>query len=257
MKAAGKPGTTRYLRDYQLRRCANNHPDRSPWTLTTDELLTWLAGHDWAPETLRGYRAALRSFYGWGHAAGRTDNNPAALLPTIRPVHHPPRPAPEDVLLASLREAGDRERLMILLAARQGLRRSDIARVHSADLMLDLLGWSLRVRGKGNKERIVPLGPAVQAVVRSRLEEVGSGWLFPSPGGGHLTPAHVGVLVSRLLGPGWTTHTLRHRFATVAYGAERDLLAVQELLGHSKVETTRGYIRFPDAALRAAVHAAA
>jgi site-specific recombinase XerD len=52
---------------------------------------------------------------------------------------------------------------------------------------------------------------------------------------------------------GWTAHTLRHRFATVAYAGERDLLAVQVLLGHSKPETTRLYVLIPDASLRAAV----
>lgn len=60
-----------------------------------------------------------------------------------------------------------------------------------------------------------------------------------------------------MLPDGWTTHTLRHRFATVSYAGTRDLLAVQELLGHSRPETTRGYVQLPQDALRAAVAAAA
>ena len=52
---------------------------------------------------------------------------------------------------------------------------------------------------------------------------------------------------------GWTAHTLRHRFATRTYAAARDLVAVQELLGHAKPETTRLYIETPPDSLRAAV----
>lgn len=63
--------------------------------------------------------------------------------------------------------------------------------------------------------------------------------------------------MARALPGGWTAHTLRHRFATVAYAGTRDLLAVQDMLGHSKPETTRGYIEMPQDALRAAVLAAA
>ena len=84
------------------------------------------------------------------------------------------------------------------------------------------------------------------------------GWLFPSPSQpGPLTPAHVGVIVSRLLPDGWTCHTLRHRCATVAYAATRDLRAVQDLLGHAKPETTARYTLVPVDSVRAAMMAAA
>ena len=80
------------------------------------------------------------------------------------------------------------------------------------------------------------------------------GWLFPARDGErHLQPKWIGVLIGRALGPGWTTHTVRHRFATQAYQTQRDLRAVQELLGHSKPETTARYAAVPDGALAAAV----
>jgi site-specific recombinase XerD len=63
--------------------------------------------------------------------------------------------------------------------------------------------------------------------------------------------------MSALLGPGWTAHSLRHRFATRAYAGERDLLTVQQLLGHSSVATTQRYTQIPDDALRRAVMAVA
>jgi site-specific recombinase XerD len=68
---------------------------------------------------------------------------------------------------------------------------------------------------------------------------------------------NVSKLLSRALGAGWTAHQLRHRFASTAYAAERDLRAVQELLGHSKPETTARYTAIPEGAKRAAVLAAA
>lgn len=252
LKAADRPDTTIGLRLWQLRRFAEDHP--RPWPMTTDRLAEWLARQDWATETKRSQRAALRSFYGWAYAMGRTPSNPAALLPPIRPVQHRARPAPESVLRAALAATdGGRVELMVLLAARQGLRRGEISRVHSDDLVEDFAGWSLRVHGKGAKIRIIPLHDDMAA----RLHALPAGWAFPGASDGHLSPAYVGKLMSRALGPGWTAHTLRHRFGTTAYAGCRDLLAVQELLGHSKPETTRQYVQLPDDALRAGLRGAA
>lgn len=84
------------------------------------------------------------------------------------------------------------------------------------------------------------------------------GWLFPSPHGDRsLTPAHVGVLVSRALPDGWACHSLRHRFATVSYWSTKDIRAVQELLGHAKTETTMRYTLVQPESLRLAMLAAA
>ena len=81
------------------------------------------------------------------------------------------------------------------------------------------------------------------------------GWLFPSDLSRDqpITPAHLGKMIAAVLPAGWTTHTLRHRFATKAYKSGRDLRAVQELLGHMKPETTAIYAAVPDGALAAAV----
>ena len=56
-----------------------------------------------------------------------------------------------------------------------------------------------------------------------------------------MTADHVGRTLSRLLGPGWTAHTLRHRYASDVYGAAHDLRGVQTLLGHSSPVTTQIY----------------
>lgn len=249
MQAAGRPQTTVRLRSYQLRRWAEHHPVDSD----TSSMVTWLAASGWAPETKKSYRAALVSFYGWAYRRGRLDSDPTVDLPTVRTPTRAPRPAPEPALQRALLAADPRTRLMLELAGHHGLRRGEIAQVHTDDVFADLVGWSLTVHGKGAKDRVIPL----DAHLGQELAMLPRGWVFPSPAGGHLTPQHVGKLIARTLPPGWTAHTLRHRFATVAYQGTKDLLAVQTLLGHSRPETTRGYVLTPRDDLRAAIKAAA
>lgn len=255
MRAADRPATTRYLRDYEMRRFAADHGG-PPWEVTLDDMVAWLGGKTWASQTKRAYRAGLRAFYSWAHVTGRITSNPAGLLPTIKTPIRLPRPAPEPVLAAALLAAGPRVRLMVLLAGHEGLRRGEIAQVNTADLERDLFGTSLRVHGKGAKERLVPLSPELTMLLRAAPK----GYVFPGQIDGHLSPHYVGKLVSGVLGPGWTTHTLRHRFATVTYaGAGEsggDLLEVQKLLGHAKPETTLGYVLVLQPALRRTAAAA-
>ncbi len=249
MQAAGRPQTTVKLRCYQMRRFAEEHPLHTG----TGQMVDWLSNPGWAPDTKKSYRSALVSFYGWAAANGVVDVDPTLRLPSVRTKPHPARPAPEVVVKAGELAADPRTWLMLQLAARHGLRRGEIARVHSDDVTPDLAGWSLRVHGKGDKLRVIPLADATAAA----LLELPAGWAFPSPYGGHLTEQHVGKLIARVLPGQWTAHPLRHRFATTAYAGTRDLLAVQEMLGHSRPETTRGYIQMPQDALRAALAAAA
>lgn len=252
LTAAGAPVSTRDLRAYHVRRFAREC-DRGPWAVTTDDLIEWLAGHDWSANTRRTYRQSFRSFWSWGVAAGHIDLSPANLIPPVRVPRGRPRPAPEAAVRFALTAADDRERLAVQLAAYCGLRRGEIARARRDDLERDLSGWSLRVTGKGGHVRMVPLPDDLAAAIRQRPE----GWLFPSSHGGHLTPHHLGKLITRCLPEGLTTHTLRHRCATVAYSATHDLRAVQELLGHAKPETTAIYTLVPDNDVRAAMLAAA
>lgn len=254
MRAAARPNTTIYLRNYQLRRVARELGVTDPWQVTNDDLISWLGGHSWAPETIRGYRAALRTFYGWAHVTGQIGSNPAALLPSVAVPKRKARPTPEQDLATALSVASARVRLMVLLAAREGMRRGEIAKVHTRDLERDLLdGWNLRVHGKGAKERVLPLCDEVRVL----LQAIPEGFVFPGQIDGHLSPAYVGKLVSRVFAVGWTTHTLRHRFATICHDGSHDLAAVQTALGHSRAETTRGYILVRDESLRAAMRFAA
>lgn len=257
LQAADRPRSTIKLRKYQLGRLAELH--RNPWKVTTEHLIAWVGNPNWGTETRRSMRSALRSFYGWAHASGRIDKNPAALLPPIKPKEPHARPTPEPVLKLALARADERQQLMILLGAKQGLRRGEIACCHSDDLIPNLIGYSLRVHGKGGKTRIVPLQDEIVDLVL----KLPRGYFFPSDsrggyqGRGHLSPYWVGRLVRRCLTAAWTTHTLRHRFVTVTYRGTRDIHVVQKLAGHSRSETTQRYIEMDDEAMRAAITYAA
>lgn len=253
LRAANRPATTRGLRTYHLRRLATDHRRIGPFDVTFDDLIAWLAERSWSAETRRSYRASLRQFYRWAHATGRIGVDPAYELPTIAVPRGIPRPAPDDVIHAALERATARERLMVLVLAHTGMRRGELARLHSGDLERDLIGWSLRVSGKGGRERLVPISDELART----LAMLPPGYVFPGRIDGHLSARRVGELVGGVLGAGWTAHTLRHRYATVSYALERDLRAVQELLGHARPETTAIYTLVPEESRRRAAMAVA
>lgn len=244
-RAAGRAGGTIRLHRYYLARLAAAERPAGP--VTRSQLEAFL-GHDgWAPETRKSARAAVCGFYRWAHGAGLVDEDPAAGLPAIKVPAAVARPTPEHLVRRLVHEDG-RLGLMAMLAAYCGLRRGEIARLHSSDLVDD----ELHVHGKGGRRRAVPV---TSTVLLEQLRGL-DGWAFPNGKGSHLSPGHVGRLLSRAMPEGWTAHTLRHRMASTAYAATRDLLAVGAVLGHSRPETTQRYVRLPDDAVRAAVAAA-
>lgn len=175
-------------------------------------------------------------------------------MPAIPEPYALPRPIPDDALGKALAAADDRTRLILRLAAEAGLRRSEIAQVHSRDLSWTGTGWTLRILGKGAKERMVPLSDELAET----LQALPPGWALPATrGGAHLTPERVANLAQNALPDPYTLHTLRHRFATTAYRLTHDLLAVQQLLGHSNPATTRRYVGLDADALRSVVTAVA
>lgn len=249
--AQGRSPQTVGLRVAHLARIARDLRALEPWAVTFDDLADWMAAQHFAPSTRISVRQSLRGFYAWAVLAGHLDTDPAADLPKVRAPEPNPHPASETALRVALLTADPRERLMVRLAAEVGMRRGEIAQVHSRDLLERDGGWSLIVHGKGSRQRLVPL-PATLAAVLHSLEP---GWAFPSPTApsGHLSPAYVGKLLSRLLPPGVSPHALRHRFATRAYELEHDIFAVQRLLGHARPETTQRYVASPEASLRSMV----
>jgi len=254
MRTAGRPITTINLRTYHVTRAARELPVPLEHA-TADHLAAWLGAQEWMPSTRRSYRASLVQYFRYLQRTGARADNPAELLPSVRVPRGLPRPAPEAIWRQALVAADARARLAMLLAGQCGLRRGEVAGLHTDDLEHDLVGYSLRIRGKGGHTRMVPL-PDQDRTLEFLLRRVAPGWVFPSPFGGHLTPEHIGVLVSRALPEGWTCHTLRHRFASTVYRNTRDLRATQELLGHAKPETTAIYTLVPSSDLRSAVNTA-
>jgi len=183
-RAAGAPDTTCNTRRQHLEHLARR-VDAGPWSLTGDELVSYAGAQAWKPETRRGRRTTFRSFYGWAHATGRVESNVALALPRVKPGQAKARPTPERVYEHALAHADDRLKLILRLAHDAGLRRSEIAQVHSSDLFEDLHGWSLRVHGKGRKERDVPLTPRLALELRSLPPGYG---LFLKNGGHESTP---------------------------------------------------------------------
>ena len=250
-RAAGaKPSTTNSRRQHLQHLARRVGGD--PWALTAESLVEYAGSQVWAQETRRGRGNTFRSFWLWGKATKRCRKNISKVLPKTRAGEPDPRPVPDRVYRKALMRATTRERLWMELAHDHGLRRCEVALVHSDDITEDLVGHSLLVHGKGSKKRVVPLTPSM---ARSLLE-LEEGWAFPGDDEGHLSPRWIGKNVAELLGGGWTMHKLRHTAGTAFY-LHGDLAIAQKLLGHASPATTLVYVKLPDDRLRATVLAAA
>lgn len=248
-KAAGYPPTTVDLRRQHLEHMARRI-GASPPEVTEDQLIDYMAGQTWARETRRGRRQTFRTFWGWAFSTGRVPLDVAAELPRVRAGEPNPRPCPDGAYLRAIAAADRRVRLMLRLGAELGLRRAEVACIHARDLVDDLGGMTLLVHGKGQKQRMVPLPAGIAAEL---LEQCDGGYAFAGDDSGHLSPRWVGKLVGRLMPDGVTMHTLRHRFASRAWGSGVDVFVLQSILGHASPATTRMYVAVPQTAARTAL----
>ena len=254
MIAGGRSHGTVDLRRYHLRRLASA-VEAAPTAIDSDAIAGFLASGAWGANTRRSMLVSIRQFFKWARSTGRRADDPTDAVPRVSPVIGRPRPCPEAAVHLAIRQASTRVRLMVALGATAGLRRAEIARTRGDDVHPAIGGPVLVVHGKGDKIREVPITDELATMIAA--EAPSGGWCFPSDRRtGPLTPAHVGKLVARTLPGAWTTHTLRHRFASAAYAADRDIRAVQELLGHASVSTTQIYTAIPAEAARRAVASA-
>lgn len=250
LRAAGLSAQTIKSRRYKMVHLATLLMPSGPKDVTTEQIVQVFARQQWKPETRKAYRNTISSFFRWLHKSCRRSDDPSLDVPRVKKPHAHPRPCPDKYITAAMEKATAAEKLMIRLGAECGLRRGEIARVHSDDVVADSAGHSLIVRGKGDKQRIVPLPDDLAAIVMDA-----NGYLFPGRFGGHVEESYIGDHISHLLPDGYAAHTLRHRFATTAYAATHDLFVVAELLGHESVETTEHYVAMPDGRLREATAA--
>ncbi len=245
LEAAGRTKGTISVRLSHVRRCLDAI-GKPVDQVSRRDLVRWLAGQDWAPTTRRGVRASLRSFFRWWAEEHGQDEHAAESLPIVAVPRAVPRPAADFDVMAAIQSAPPWVALAIELMATCGLRRAECACLRVDDVIAVGQGWTLRVVGKGGHERVVPCPPHLARRIRARR----GGWVFPGGQRGHVSPGWLGKQVSRALGDGGTAHTLRHRYASVAYGHTHDLRAVQTLLGHASVATTQVYTAVDDAAVR-------
>ncbi len=250
LRAAGLSAQTIKSRRYKMVHLAALLMPSGPEDVTTEQIVQVFARQQWKPETRKAYRNTISSFFRWLHKSGRRSDDPSLDVPRVKKPHAHPRPCPDRYIAVAMEMATSSERLMIRLGAECGLRRGEIAAVHSDDVVADSAGRSLIVRGKGDKQRIVPLPDDLACIIMDAR-----GYLFPGRFGGHVEESYIGDHISRLLPDGYAAHTLRHRFATTAYAATHDLFVVAELLGHESVETTEHYVAMPDGRLREATTA--
>jgi len=253
------PTSTRKMRNYQLR-CFAHAVGKPPYDVTLADITSWLGTDTWKPATCASNRSAVRSFYKWATIHDKIGRNPAEFVEVVQVPKGLPRPVDDDVLEAAIASAPAREAVMMRFAAYAGLRCCEVAAVHRRDLVIERIHddkgkkrniYSLRVCGKGSKERMVPLAKDLAKIVLAH-----EGYLFQGLIDGHVSAAYVSKILSRCLPPGVTAHMLRHRFASKAYQRSKDIRAVQELLGHASVATTQIYTAIDAERLRRAALAA-
>jgi integrase/recombinase XerC len=223
--------------------------------------------------------SALRSFYRWLVRSGRLKQSPlvgqvlpkkpkklpkfltiaqvgALLDAPLKPAAAPAGGAAAGPAKRRGRRAGAgdwqawRDKALLETLYSAGLRIHELVGLNERDV--DLIGEVARVRGKGRKERLAPLGePAVRALeryqdLRSQISDRKSSAIFVNRFGARLTARSVQrllktYLVAAGLDPSLTPHKLRHSFATHLLDAGADLRSVQELLGHASLSTTQIY----------------
>lgn len=266
LRAGGKSARTIYTRRGHVRAVAHYLQMRHPSDVTLQHLIMLSGDREWSREHRRGMLTSLRQFFDHCVRLGLMDENPTNGMPKV-PVSSPkPRPAPEWMWRDTLDAAKPREQLMVRLAGEAGLRRDEISRVRRDDVFWDGDGYSLVVRGKGDKQRVVPLNQVLaEEIQRGRFEwipdGIDTGFLFPSIDrwgnviAKHMSGDRVGRLISDLMPPDWSAHKLRHRYATLGFAKTHDLRAVQENLGHASVATTQRYTATSSASMRAVADA--
>ena len=229
-------------------------------------------GTEWAglsPATVARRAAALRRFYGFLLDDGLRGDDPSAALPRPRLERPLPRILDETEVSRMFEAAEDRaasgegtalRNLALLeLLYGSGLRASELVSLPRGAVRSGQP--FLMIRGKGDKERLVPISSRAQAAVKSWLELVAGGpWLFPG-GKKHLSRVRLFQIVRQMAGDAGiapervSPHVLRHAFATHLLSGGADLRVLQSLLGHADIATTQIYTHVDSARLIELVNA--
>jgi integrase/recombinase XerC len=230
----------------------------------------WLTGQGFAPSTVARRLASLRSFFRYLRRQGLVSADPSLGLRNPKQARRLPRLLRIDEVVRLLDAVptdsppGVRDRALLETLYGGGLRVSELVGLNLEDL--DMEQGLVRVRGKGRRERLNPIGPVavhwIHEWVRLRRPKlVGEQAVFLNQSGTRLSTRSVGrLLESHLLRGGLVNaaspHTLRHSFATHLLDRGADLRSVQELLGHRNLTTTQVYTHVTQERLLATYHEA-
>jgi len=220
--------------------------------------LAHMREHNYSKATVARKLATLRSFFKFLNKRGLTGNNPMLAIRTPKLEKRLPKFMTEEQVNCLLNTPKDtdllgaRDKSMLEVIYSTGLRVSELVGLNLEDI--DLVGGVIKVRGKGKKERISPLGQtagiAIQKYLNLRKQVVSSDQpglpLFINKHGQRLSTRSVRrkldkYLIEAHLDPDISPHTLRHSFATHMLNHGADLRSVQELLGHQSLSTTQIY----------------
>lgn len=228
--------------------------------ITTADLRSWLADmsrRGLSARSLRRKTQAARAFFRWLQKRKLTDSNPAREIQLAKMGKKLPEFVREDEMeriLATPPQGGDpalnmRNRLIVNILYSCGLRREELVRITDADI--NMYSKELRVHGKRDKTRIIPLPDTLAEEIETWRKVRDSLYQHPSPAPlicskrGALTTTMVYTIVhNMLLGTGAThkgPHTLRHTFATALLNDGAEINSVKELLGHSSLQSTQIY----------------
>lgn len=208
------------------------------------QLRTHLGREGVTASTKRTEKNVLTAFYRFAFEDGYRADDPSLKLPKIQVPKGEPRPFTREQIDAMLNSgAYVRTRMMILLGYYQGFRVSQIARVRGDDI--DFASGTIRTVAKGNKERRLPLHPAVREIAMT----MPAGWWFPARNGADkpIGGASVTDLITKakkragITDPKLTPHSLRHAFASELSEANVDVLVLQKLMLHESLSTTQVY----------------
>ncbi|MGC8927229.1 MAG: tyrosine recombinase XerC [Myxococcota bacterium] len=200
--------------------------------------------------------SAIKTFYKFLLKRALIVKNPTEIISSPRGEKTLPKAISVDEVFAIIHSIDKqdvlslRDRAMVELMYGSGLRVSELVSVNISDL--DTKNRTLRVIGKGKKERIVPLGSySVESIneylsKRSELIKGETDALFLNKDGGRITTRSVARIIKKYLhkcaiNKNVSPHTLRHSFATHLLGSGADIRFIQELLGHSSLSTTQRY----------------
>ncbi|MCZ6468523.1 MAG: tyrosine recombinase XerC [Candidatus Dadabacteria bacterium] len=199
--------------------------------------------------------ASIRTFYEFLIRNGTIKSNPAKLVPTPKGEKRLPTFLTVDEVVKLVETPGSenvyesRDRAILELLYSCGLRVSELVGINLNNL--DLISMSVKVLGKGNKERMVPLGSKACAAIKTYLSQrldlkPEDDYLFVNSRGGRLSTRSINRIIKKYaaisgIPKNISPHVLRHTFATHLLGGGADLRAIQEMLGHKSLSTTQRY----------------